>query len=253
MSCGNNSPFVGVGCQLAPCVPASVAQESTASMIDNLVQQLFGTIQKSTVNGRTVWQAPCSAEQAGLPGMPIGANEGLLCYVIRIMNAIGVFVGGVWSSAPTYPPQTLIAYGFSLYVALKANQNVVPGTDPTAWLLLLTAPTGPKGIQGDPGQPGAGGTPNYGTRSVTTGVTLTDTDDVVICNFASQADVTVPAGSGLLSGKRFLIKQVLGSAAVLIQMTGSDTLEGAATYLLNTPSESITFVQDGTSGAWYIL
>lgn len=260
--CGNGNgcgpayggPGAFAGCRPgAPCAPSSVAQESTGSMIENLSYQLFGTPTKSITDGRIIWSTPCTPNTSGLPGLAKVDGEGFICYLLRVMTQIGLFNGGVWVSTATYPPQTVVAEGPSLYVSLQANTNVQPGTDTSVWMLLLTAPTGPKGAQGDPGPSGGSDVPAYGTQETTSDVTLTNDGDALICENTAPITVTIPAGSTLTSGKRYLIKQAKAAAQVTITMTGSDTVEGAATYFMNTPGESITIVQSGTSGRFFIF
>lgn len=257
MSCGQTGPSspYGVGCTAPPCVPSSVAQESTASMLDNLSLALFGPISKSTVAGRTVWSAPCTGYQSGVPGLPMNANEGFLCYVIRLISLVGLFNGGVWNASVTYPAQTVVAYGVSLYVSLVSNTSITPGTNAAVWQLLLTAPQGNPGNPGPPGPAGGSSSPDFAARVVTTNTTLANTDGVVVCKNTSPMTVTVAAGSTYDAGKYFYVKQSKtgSSAAITIQFTGTDRLDGSASYILNTPGENVTFFQEAQTGVWNIL
>lgn len=47
-----------------------------------------------------------------------------------------------WNSGATYQPNDLVVYGTNIYVALKSNTNVTPGTDASTWLLFLVATPG---------------------------------------------------------------------------------------------------------------
>jgi hypothetical protein len=83
MSCNcNNSTYVSTCCPEVPY--PQVSHESVPSLIDNLVNALYGEITKSVVDGRIVWNVPCdpnnTAEIDGFPRLP---DEGLLCYMIR--------------------------------------------------------------------------------------------------------------------------------------------------------------------------
>lgn len=83
MSCNcNNSTYVSTCCPDTPY--PQVSHESVPSLIDNLVNALYGEITKSVVDGRVVWNVPCdpnnTAEIDGFPRLP---DEGLLCYMIR--------------------------------------------------------------------------------------------------------------------------------------------------------------------------
>lgn len=223
-------------------------------MLDNLTLALLGPVAKSTVNGRTVWSTPCTGYTSGVPGLPMNPNEGFICYLIRLASKIGIFNGGVWNSAVTYTAQTLVSYGTSLWVSLVSNTNVVPGSDSAIWQLMLTAPNGNPGPQGPPGPSGSAGNPNYAVRTTTTNTNLSETDGVLVCKNTSPMTVTVPVGSGLTSGKYFYVKQAKTStAAVTVQFSGSDAVDGNTSYVLNTPGEDVLFAQEGTSGIWNIL
>ena len=49
---------------------------------------------------------------------------------------------GAWSAATAYVAYDCVFYNGSLYVALAANTNVLPGTDATKWDLMAQAPVG---------------------------------------------------------------------------------------------------------------
>lgn len=87
MSCGcNNSTYSSTCCPEVPY--PSISSESVPSLIDNLVYALYGTINKSIVNGRVIWDIPCdpSTTPAEVSGIPREDGEGLLCYIIRVLN-----------------------------------------------------------------------------------------------------------------------------------------------------------------------
>lgn len=84
MSCGCNNNSSG-----CPDVPyPQISRESVPSLIDNLVYALYGTINKSVTNGRVVWDIPCDPldAPAEVTGIPREEGEGLLCYIIRVLN-----------------------------------------------------------------------------------------------------------------------------------------------------------------------
>lgn len=261
MSCGStgptgpSSPLGGIGCVAPPCVPPGVAQESTASQIENLTLSLLGQVTKMIVNGRTVWNPQCSPYTTGIPAIPLNSGEGLICYLLRVMSLIGLFSGGVWNAGVTYPAQTLMAYDSALYVALVPNVGNQPDISPAFWALLLTAPTGPQGPQGIPGPSGPPATPAYAIRTTTSNVTLVNTDDVIVFLNSAPVSATVPTGSGLSSGKRFIFKlSTTATAAATITLSGGDTMDsGVTSYTLSVPGESITLVQIGTTGVWIIV
>ena len=75
-----------------PCCPDTpypqVSHESVPSLIDNLVNALYGVITKSVKSGRVIWNIPCdpSTTPAEVSGIPREDGEGLLCYIIRVLN-----------------------------------------------------------------------------------------------------------------------------------------------------------------------
>lgn len=85
MSCNCNT---STSCPEVPY--PTISPESVPSLIDNLVYALYGTINKSIVNGRVVWDIPCDPNEvpASVPQIPREENEGLLCYLIRIFTEI---------------------------------------------------------------------------------------------------------------------------------------------------------------------
>ena len=80
--------------------------------------------------------------------------------------------------------------------------------------------------------------------------TLNATQGYVLCNAASGAfTLNLPAAS---TRKRYHLKKIDSSANVVtITPNGADTIEGAATYALNTQYKSVTLYSNGTS-TWYI-
>ena len=85
MSTGSTSAYVGA-CRKDIPYP-SVSHESVPSLIDNLVTALYGTITKTVVNRRVVWNIPCDPNNtATVNGIPRNAGEGLLCYIMRVFN-----------------------------------------------------------------------------------------------------------------------------------------------------------------------
>jgi len=89
MSCNcNNSTYVSTCCPDTPY--PQVSHESVPSLIDNLVYALYGTITKTVVNGRVVWNIPCDPtnDPATIDGFPRLEGEGLLCYIIRYFDTL---------------------------------------------------------------------------------------------------------------------------------------------------------------------
>ena len=86
MSCGcNNSTYSSTCCPEVPY--PSISAESVPSLISNLVYALYGTINKTIVNGRVVWDIPCDPNNtAEADSIPREEGEGLLCYLIRLFD-----------------------------------------------------------------------------------------------------------------------------------------------------------------------
>jgi len=90
MSC-NNDNYNNICRQDIPY--PQVSPESVPSLISNLVQALYGTISKSVVDGRVVWDIPCDPNNsAEVDNIPREEGEGLLCYLLRLFaNSLDSF------------------------------------------------------------------------------------------------------------------------------------------------------------------
>jgi hypothetical protein len=104
MSCGCSNSTYSSNC--CPEVPyPTISSESVPSLIDNLVYALYGTINKSIINGRVVWDIPCDPNNTTeIFDQPRLTNEGLMCYFIRLAND-GTFTGatGAGTTGATGP------------------------------------------------------------------------------------------------------------------------------------------------------
>ena len=82
MSCSNSS---SVCC---PDIPyPQISSESVPSLIGNLIYALYGTINKTIINGRVVWDIPCDPNNtAEVDQIPREEGEGLLCYLLRLFS-----------------------------------------------------------------------------------------------------------------------------------------------------------------------
>jgi alpha-tubulin suppressor-like RCC1 family protein len=70
----------------------SVSHESVPSLIDNLVNALYGAITKDVSSGKVVWNIPCDPNNTTqIANIPRLENEGLLCYIIRVLDSV---IGG---------------------------------------------------------------------------------------------------------------------------------------------------------------
>jgi hypothetical protein len=86
MSCGcNNSTHSNTCC---PDVPyPAISAESVPSLIGNLIYALYGTINKTIIDGRVVWDIPCDPNNtAEADSIPREEGEGLLCYLLRLFD-----------------------------------------------------------------------------------------------------------------------------------------------------------------------
>lgn len=237
--------------QCTPCYTQVSTKESLASELDNLTNSLFGTFTKTIVNGRAVWSAICSSNDEGLSCFPRAVDEGFICYILRILDEIGLFSASIHNPAVSYCKNTLVASGDSLYVAL---QDVPPGTlisNTSYWLLLLTAPAGATGPQGPAGASGGSNTPAYAIRTTAISITPANTDDVIFCEPGGAIAINLSAIASYASGKRFKI-WTNGAANVTVTPNGAETINGSASYVLNTPYQSIEIVANGSTD-WRIF
>jgi hypothetical protein len=82
--------------------------------------------------------------------------------------------------------------------------------------------------------------------------TITDGDDVILCDATSAAFTLTLPKAGLHGGRVFYLKKVDASAnAITIDGDGSETIDGAATQSLSVQWESKTLTSDGTG--WFII
>ena len=82
MSCDSNSNV----CRQDIPYP-QISQESVPSLISNLVYALYGTISKSVVDGRVIWNIPCDPNNTTeVDNIPREEGEGLLCYLLRVFD-----------------------------------------------------------------------------------------------------------------------------------------------------------------------
>lgn len=82
MSCGT--------CHSSPCTCSSscdATNESTASQIANFVDAIFGSVTKTCVNNQVQWTLPCDLDTAALTGYARLTDEGLMCYLVRVLNS----------------------------------------------------------------------------------------------------------------------------------------------------------------------
>ena len=186
MSCGcNNSTYSNTCCPEVPY--PQISSESVPSLIDNLVFALYGTINKSIVNGRVVWDIPCDPNNTTeIFDQPRLTDEGLMCYFIRLAND-GTFMGATGPVGAT---------GFGATGATGTQG----ATGPSGGATGATGASGINGINGATGATGpsgGGGATGAGTdaifwendQNVTANYTITTNK-----NAMSAGPITVNAG-----------------------------------------------------------
>lgn len=178
MSCNCNSSTYSSTC--CPEVPyPTISSESVPSLIDNLVYALYGTINKTIVNGRVVWDIPCDPNNTTeVDSIPREEGEGLLCYLLRLFNeslAAGSpfarwgFSGNGTSSFTLTGATYSNRNGYLVYIdgvvqdpigftvsgfpnpTLTLSEPVPVGSYITIIQLQVYGATGATGPQGDPG------------------------------------------------------------------------------------------------------
>lgn len=135
---------------MAHCNPCNPNKEPLSSELRNFIAAFFGTITKTCVNNQIVWTLPCELDD-GITGFPRVANEGVACYILRVLQE-GVFpgpTGGTGATGATGP---------------------TGGTGATGPGVGATGPTGPTGATGDNGATGPTG-PTGATGTGATGPT----------------------------------------------------------------------------------
>jgi hypothetical protein len=85
-------------------------------------------------------------------------------------------------------------------------------------------------------------------RSVTAAAAVLNDDDVVLAS--GTFSVTLPVANNSV-GRMITVKNI-GVGTVTVVATGSDTIDGAASYPLSLAYESVTVVGAG-GGAWVIV
>jgi hypothetical protein len=143
MSCCDDNIYESSCCPDTPY--PTVQHESVPSLIDNLVNALYGEITKTVADGRVVWDIPCDPTQspAEVPTIPRDQGEGLLCYLMRVFqNTVGQYSPfQYWSYAGTgsqntfalSPSTNTLRSSYLVYL----NGVVQP---PTAYTISNTVP-----------------------------------------------------------------------------------------------------------------
>lgn len=238
MSCGCNDP----------CAPVLAQPEAVASEINNLIEELFGSITKNYSNGRVTWNVQCAATQQ-FANTPIEDGEGYICYLLRVLGVIGVSaVTAPHSTLNTYDKNTIVGNGTdSLYISLQDVPVGIALSDTAYWALLITAPTGPVGPVGPVGP--AASTRFFNTVTTSVNLTPTDSNEAIICTPAASLNINLSLQSAYLAGKQFVVKNT-GPGNAIIVPTGPQTINLAATFTL-LPNVTAQFASDN-AGNWYL-
>jgi hypothetical protein len=85
------------------------------------------------------------------------------------------------------------------------------------------------------------------TVKAETGTSFTVAADMTLASNTGTVTATLPSAVGLL-GKQFIVKKTGSGGSVTVDGDGSETIDGATTYVLTTQYESVTLVSDGLTG-----
>jgi hypothetical protein len=134
--------------------------------------------------------------------------------------------------------------------------ELIPADQGGATVSLLSAalvgPAGPAGPAGPTGPPG----PVYPYSVATIGgdYTATDADDVIFCSLgAASITITLNAlGSATFKPKVIKWTNAAGATSVTIQGNGADTIDGAASFVLNNVLAALVLWPHAMAGAWRV-
>lgn len=138
--------------------------------------------------------------------------------------------GALQSTVPVVNGQWIIPLGVA-----KDSTNLVINSAGSATAVLIS---------------GSGSGTYFNVASTSANITLTDTNDVVLASAASGAiTITLPSPT---SGKQLTIKKTDSTVnSVTVSPSGGQTIDGGASYSLNTQYQSISLVTDGSN--WYLV
>ena len=96
---------------------------------------------------------------------------------------------------------------------------------------------------------GTSGSPNLIVEANSASYYVCDTS-------AAAVFIRLPAASGASAGRFFVVKDIGGAAAtnnITVQITGTDTVDGASTYVVASNYGSATFISRGNSVAYDVI
>lgn len=88
------------------------------------------------------------------------------------------------------------------------------------------------------------------TTYKTAAYTATIADEVIFCNFSSNAAITLFAATGN-AGKRIVVKRIAGAGNVTITPNGSETIDGSANKVIYVVNDLYELISDGTN--WFCI
>lgn len=177
--------------------------------------------------------------------LPPAENPGRTYYIQKIddsTNPVIVVPNGddTIDGLPLSPGAQALALGGQFdAVELTADGNAIPPTTAGAWFNLNS----PRRV-------------NYATRTITADIAADDVDGLaVILADAAAGPITVDLPSAVgRRGRAFFVKKLDASAnAVTVDPSGTQTIDGAATFVFaaGDTNDAIEFVSDGDN--WFIL
>ena len=88
-------------------------------------------------------------------------------------------------------------------------------------------------------------------------INVSDNAAYYVCDTSStEVFVRLPAASGAAAGRFFVIKDISGAAStnnITVQVSGTDTIDGASTHVIASNFGSATFISRGNSVAYDVI
>jgi len=97
-----------------------------------------------------------------------------------------------------------------------------------------------------------GGATRGAYRSVTATGNVVSGDYLLVCDATAGAITMTLPSAALVPGRIYVFKRInSGANAVIVDPSGAETIDGAATHTLSAQWNSVTIMSDGT--AWFII
>lgn len=123
-----------------------------------------------------------------------------------------------------------------IWVDHSVDGWVIYSSDGTVWALFSAG--------------GGGGGP-MSIQSITTTDTINDTENVLAVCSGTTYTATLPSAATVGAGHRVTVKRT-SSGTITVSRAGSDTIDGATTFLLDVALSAVSLVSDGTSN-WHVI